>query len=87
MLFTLAIKATVVLAAAMLATVALRRASAATRHIIWACALACLLAAPLLELSGVRVAVPLPASVSAATVEAMDQSIAGSALRTNIVRT
>jgi beta-lactamase regulating signal transducer with metallopeptidase domain len=63
MLLTLAIKGTVVLAAALLVTVVLRRASAATRHLVWACAFACLLVLPLLQWSGWkwRVALPAPA--------------------------
>jgi TonB family protein len=64
MLLTLAIKGTIVLAAAILTTALLRRASAATRHLIWTCAFACLLALPILQWSGLkwRIAMPAPAA-------------------------
>src|SRR2546426_10044926 len=60
MLLTLAIRGTAVLVGALLATALLRRASAATRHLVWTCAFACLLALPILWWSGLtwRIAVP-----------------------------
>jgi TonB family protein len=63
MFLMLAIKGTVVLVTAFLVTAVLRRASAATRHLVWTCAFACLLALPLLQWSGWkwRVTVPAPA--------------------------
>jgi TonB family protein len=62
MLLALAVKGTLVLVAAMLATTLLRRASAAARHLIWTFAFTCLLVLPLLQWSGLkwRVAVPAP---------------------------
>jgi len=62
MLPMLGLKATVVLLVAFAATMTLRRASAALRHLIWTCAFACLLALPLLDWSAPkwRVAVPAP---------------------------
>jgi TonB family protein len=64
MLLMLAIKGGVVLVAALRVTALLRRASAATRHLIWTCAFASLIVLPLLQWSGWRwrVAVPAPAA-------------------------
>src|SRR5260370_38215707 len=64
MFLMLAIKATVVLITALFVTAVLRRASAATRHLVWTCAFACLLALPLLQWSGWKwqVAMPAPAA-------------------------
>ena len=56
-----AIKATVVLAAAFLAALALRRASSSVRYFLWSSALATILAIPILSLS-VR---PLPVTIAA----------------------
>jgi beta-lactamase regulating signal transducer with metallopeptidase domain len=55
----LALKGTVVLAAAALATLALRRASAAARHLVWTLAFAGLLALPVLGLAVPRWQIPI----------------------------
>jgi beta-lactamase regulating signal transducer with metallopeptidase domain len=67
-LFDFALRATVLLLAAWLATSILRRASAATRHLVWATAIAAVLALPLLGavVPAWRVAI-MPAVVSTAT--------------------
>lgn len=49
-----------ILAVALAATAALRRAPASLRHLIWLAALAAVLALPLLEGSGIDVEVPVP---------------------------
>jgi beta-lactamase regulating signal transducer with metallopeptidase domain len=55
----LALKGTVVLAAAALATLALRRASAAARHLVWTLAFAGLLALPVLGVAVPRWQIPI----------------------------
>ena len=56
----LTLKATIVLACATGASVALRRASAATRHLVWAGALAAVLVMPAVRLLVPRIAVAVP---------------------------
>jgi beta-lactamase regulating signal transducer with metallopeptidase domain len=75
----LALKGTVVLAAAGLATLALRRASAAARHLVWTLAFAGLLALPVLGVAVPRWQIPiLPAraalpSIATASAEPVRQ--------------
>jgi hypothetical protein len=54
-----ALKATVILLAAAFASLALRRSSAATRHLVWTSALLAALALPLLALALPRWEVPV----------------------------
>ena len=60
-LYDAALKATVILGVAFLITWALRRSSAATRYFIWTCALAAILAIPMLSAWMPRWGVGLPA--------------------------
>jgi|GEM_PF-1086714 len=63
----MAIKSTLVLVAAYAVSIALGRASAAARHLVWTAALGALLVLPLLSLAlpAWRVAVPPPATIAA----------------------
>lgn len=73
MLLMLALKSSVVLLGAFAAATALRRSSAAMRHLIWMCAFACLLVLPLLEWSAPKWRVTVPAQIvpeAAVTVDA-----------------
>ena len=64
MLLALAMKSTAVLLTAFVVTLALKRASAATRHLVWICAFTCLLVLPLLERSAPKWRVAVPAAVA-----------------------
>jgi TonB family protein len=61
----LAVKATIVLAAAGLASLALRRASASTRHLVWVLAFAGLLALPMLTRTLPAWRAPIPVTLPA----------------------
>ncbi|MGA2591565.1 MAG: M56 family metallopeptidase [Bryobacteraceae bacterium] len=65
-LYDAALKATVILAAAFLINAALRRSSAATRYFTWTCALAAILAVPMLSPWMSRWGVRLPAPAAGA---------------------
>lgn len=54
------VKATMILAAAALAAIAMKRTSAAARHLVWTAAVASILSLPALSLSLPRWSVPLP---------------------------
>src|SRR5579859_3682884 len=65
----IAVKSAIVLMIAFLASLALRRHSAAARHLVWTAAAAALIALPLFSVSlpAIRVAAPLPAPLFEAT--------------------
>ena len=69
LLYDAALKATVILGVAFFITWALRRSSAATRYFIWTCALAAILAIPMLSAWMPRwgVRMPAPAALSIAS--------------------
>ena len=78
LLVAASLRVTVVLGAAGLVALALRRSSASVRHLVWACAVAAVLLTPaLLQLPAVRVSMPaaftqplpssLPVDAAAAT--------------------
>lgn len=52
-----------ILSAAALTTLLLRKASASLRHLVWTAALAALVLIPVLEMSGLRLEVPVPAQL------------------------
>ena len=56
-----ALSGVVILSAAAVATLLLRKASASLRHLVWTAALAALVVIPALEMSGLRLEVPVPA--------------------------
>jgi len=60
-LWTLAVKGTVILCAAWLVAWSLRGRSAATRHLVWTAAFAALLALPALTISLPQLRIPAPA--------------------------
>jgi HEAT repeat protein/beta-lactamase regulating signal transducer with metallopeptidase domain len=61
------LRASLVLGAAWILTAAMRRASAATRHFVWSCAVAGAIAASAISAFGPRWNVPVPAAFAAST--------------------
>jgi beta-lactamase regulating signal transducer with metallopeptidase domain len=68
----LALKGLAILASATTVTVLLAKAPASLRHLVWTAALAAVLALPLVEASGVRLEVPVPAALLEAPREQPD---------------
>lgn len=67
MLILLAMKSTVFLVVAFVVTMALRRASASIRHLVWTCAFACLLVLPFVQSSAPRWRVTVPSAAAPIT--------------------
>ncbi len=70
-LFPLFLKSTLILAAAAAASLVLRRFSAATRHLVWAAALAGLLMLPLVDALAPRWSPEIPSAISAVPSQAV----------------